>query len=73
MLTCYQSSFQVIVDHIVELLDTPGEVDHDQIKVCHFSFSFLFLPQFTYTSSRAVCIFFSEMIRFSCPLNIRGQ
>jgi hypothetical protein len=33
MLKCYRFSFQVIVDRIVQLLNTPDEVDHDQIKV----------------------------------------
>jgi hypothetical protein len=45
MLRYYQFSFQVIVDRIVELLNTPGDADHVQIKVCPLSF----LSRFTYT------------------------
>jgi hypothetical protein len=37
----YQCLHQVIIDRIVELLDSPGEADHDQVKVCLLSF-FLF-------------------------------
>jgi len=33
ILNHYHLSFHVIVDRIVELLNTPNEIDHDQIKV----------------------------------------
>lgn len=34
VLNRYLFSYQVIVDRIIELLNSPGEADHDQIKGC---------------------------------------
>jgi thiamine pyrophosphate-dependent acetolactate synthase large subunit-like protein len=34
VLNRYIFSYQVIVDRIIQLLDSPGEADHDQIKGC---------------------------------------
>ncbi len=34
VLNRYLFSYQVIIDRIIALLDTPGEADHDQIKGC---------------------------------------
>lgn len=34
VLNRYLFSYQVIVDRIIELLNNPGEADHDQIKGC---------------------------------------
>ncbi len=68
ILRCYRCSYHLIVDRLVELLDSSGEADHDQIKVGLLSF-FSFSLKFTNISSRVVCILFWVIIPFSFPLN----
>jgi hypothetical protein len=72
ILKCYRGSYEVIIDRIVRLLDSSGEADYDQIKVCSLSF-FLFSLKFTNISSRVVCIFFWVIVLFSCLLNPHGK
>jgi hypothetical protein len=72
ILKCYRCSYQLIINRIVELLDSSSEADHDQIKVCLLSF-FSFSLKFTNISSRVVYILFWVIILFSFPLIPHGK